>query len=184
MKKPVSVLFLALIIIISAAGGFYASHLYSSAHSCDQIDVTDKDQVQQPRRPDFSLPDLDGKLQSIDNWNGKVIMVNFWASWCPPCRREIPAFIRLYKNYRKQGFVILGVAIDDTQSVRDFVDPTGINYPVLLGEEGGIEISSAYGNQLGALPFTVIINREGRIIRTHPGELSYEQAEALIKPLL
>ncbi|HEB56929.1 MAG TPA: TlpA family protein disulfide reductase [Gammaproteobacteria bacterium] len=182
MNKPAPILFLLLIIIISAAGGFYASHLYS-AYSQDEID-TDNNQTQQPHRPDFSLRDLDGKLQSIDNWNGKVIMVNFWASWCPPCRREIPAFIRLYKNYQKQGLVILGVAIDDTQSVRDFADSTGINYPVLLGEEGGIEISSAYGNQLGALPFTVIINREGRIIRTHPGELSYKQAEALIKPLL
>ncbi len=182
MNKPAPVLFLSLI-IISAAGGFYASHLYSS-HVRDEIDVSTNHQASQPRRPDFSLPDLNGKLQSIDNWNGKVIMVNFWASWCPPCRREIPSFIRLYKNYQKQGFVILGIALDDSQSVREFLNPIGIDYPILLGEKAGIKISNAYGNELGALPFTVIINREGRIIRAHPGELSYEQAEALIKPLL
>ncbi len=183
MNKPARILLQVLIIAISAAGGFYASQLYS-AHSRDVINLADSNQAQQPRRPDFSLPDLNGKMQSINNWNGKVIMVNFWASWCPPCRREIPGLNRLYKNYQKQGFVILGVALDDAQSVRNFLDPLEINYPILLGEKGGINISNAYGNELGALPFTVIINRKGHIIRAHPGELSYKQAEALITPLL
>ncbi len=183
MTKSSRILLQLLIIAISAVGGFYASHLYFT-HDRKAIDVADNNQTQQPRRPDFSLPDLNGKLQSINNWNGKVIMVNFWASWCPPCRREIPGLMRLYKNYQKQGFVILGVALDDSQSVRNFVDPLGVDYPVLLGGKNGIKISNAYGNELGALPFTVIINREGHIIRAHPGELSYKQAEALIKPLL
>ncbi len=183
MNKSSRILRQILIIAISAVGGFYASHFYFT-HYRNVIDVTDNRQTQQPRRPDFSLPDLDGKLQSINNWNGKVIMVNFWASWCPPCRREIPGLNRLYKNYQKQGFVILGIALDDSQSVRNFVDPLGINYPILLGGKTGIKISNAYGNELGALPFTVIINRKGRIIRAHPGELSYKQAEALITPLL
>ncbi|VAX14562.1 hypothetical protein MNBD_GAMMA24-2731 [hydrothermal vent metagenome] len=182
MNRPAPVLFLVLIIVISAAGGFYAQHLYSS-HPRDVIDAASNNQSH-PHRPDFSLPDLDGKLQSINNWNGNVIVVNFWASWCPPCRREMPSFIRLYKNYQKQGFVILGIALDDPQSVRKFLDPIGINYPILLGEEAGIKISNAYGNELGALPFTVVIDRKGRIIRSHPGELSYQQIEAMITPLL
>jgi len=139
---------------------------------------------QPPRRPAFRLPDLDGELQSIENWDGQVIMVNFWATWCPPCRREMPAFVRLYEDYRDKGFVVIGIAIDDPQSVRDFVDPMDINYPILLGEKTGIDITTAYGNRLGALPFTVIIDRQGHIIHTRRRELTYEEAETLIKPLL
>ncbi len=182
MNKLAAVLSLALIIIISAAGGFYANRLYS-AHTRNMIDVAASNQAQ-PYRPDFSLPNLNGKLQSINNWDGKVIMVNFWASWCPPCRREIPSFIRLYKHYKKKGFVIVGVALDNSRNVREFLNPLGINYPVLLGGKTGVEISNTYGNQLDALPFTVIINRKGHIIYANPGELSYQQAETLITPLL
>ncbi len=183
--KPAQLLFFVLIILGSVAGGFYASHLYSDRTGVVKTVATNNDQMQHPyRRPDFSLPDLDGELQSIDNWNGQVIMINFWATWCPPCRREIPAFIRLYENYRDQGFVIIGIAIDDPQSVQDFIDPMDVNYPVLLGEDTGIEITTAYGNRLGVLPFTAFIDREGRIVHTRRQELSYEEAEALIKPLL
>jgi len=181
MKRPAQLLTFTLIVALSAAAGFYANHLFSGDAELDTAKF--EHPTRAPHRPDFSLPDLDGNLQSIDNWNGKVIMVNFWATWCPPCRREIPAFIRLYDDYKDRGFVILGIAIDDPQSVQDFVDPTGINYPILLGEDAGIDISSAYGNRLSALPFTVFINREGRIIASRRQELSYEQAETLIKPL-
>ena len=181
MKWPIQVSIVILLIAGGIAAGYYSTHLLPSSPQT----TTAKDTQQQPsRRPDFQLPDLDGNLQSIDNWNGQVIMVNFWATWCPPCRREMPAFIRLYDDYKDRGFVILGLAIDDPQSVKDFVDPMGINYPILLGEEAGIDISTAYGNRLGALPFTVFIDREGRIITSRRMELSYEQAEALIKPLL
>ncbi len=183
MKRPAQISILVLIIMLSVAGGFYASHLFSG-HSGNGNTASDASPTTHLRRPDFQLPDLDGNLQSIDNWNGQVVMVNFWATWCPPCRREMPAFIRLYADYKDQGFVILGIAIDDPLSVRDFIDPMGVTYPILVGEEAGIGISTAYGNRLGALPFTVFINREGRIISTRRQELSYEQAEALIKPLL
>jgi len=184
MNRPSRISVFVLIILGSVAGGFYARHLLSSHPESAGNAVAADSQTPHPYRPDFSLLDLDEELQSIDNWNGQVIMVNFWATWCPPCRREIPAFIRLYENYRDQGFVILGVAIDDPQSVQDFVDPMDVNYPILLGEETGIEITTAYGNRLGVLPFTVFIDREGRIIHTRRRELNYEQAEALIKPLL
>ncbi len=184
MNRPSRISVFVLIILGSVAGGFYASHLLSSHTEPAESAVAADSQTPTPYRPDFSLSDLDGELQSIDNWNGQVIMVNFWATWCPPCRREIPAFIRLYENYRDRGFVILGIAIDDPQSVQDFVDPMDVNYPILLGEDTGIEITTDYGNRLGVLPFTVFIDREGRIIQTRRRELNYEQAEALIKPLL
>ncbi len=135
-------------------------------------------------RPDFALPDLQDKSRDIAHWNGKVIMLNFWASWCPPCRREMPDFVKLYEHYHTKGFTIVGVAIDTKQNVQDFADPLGVDYPILIGETQAISIAKQYGNRLGILPYTVIIGRDGRIVATHPGELSYAEAEALIKPLL
>jgi len=134
--------------------------------------------------PAFKLKDLEDKHRSSKEWQGKVMMVNFWASWCPPCIREIPAFIKLQANYASQGLVIVGIAIDNKQSIVDFTDPMEINYPVLMAEKEGIKLAGAFGNQLGALPYTAIIDRSGKIIYTHRGELSLEAAEKIIKPLL
>jgi peroxiredoxin len=139
--------------------------------------------IDQPR-PDFSLQDTNDKLHDIKEWDGKVILLNFWATWCPPCRREIPAFISMYDKYHDKGFMIVGVALDSKQNAVDFVDPMGINYPILVGEQTGIALTQAYGNDLGVLPYTVIIDRKGVIRHTIRHELSLEQAEQLIKPLL
>lgn len=136
------------------------------------------------QRPDFSLQDTSDKLHDIKEWNGKVILLNFWATWCPPCRREIPAFISMYDKYHDKGFTIVGVALDTKQNAIDFLDPMGINYPILVGEQNGIALTQEYGNNLGVLPYTVIIDRKGVIRHTVAHELSLQQAEQLITPLL
>ena len=136
------------------------------------------------KRPSFKLKDTDDELRDISEFDGKVVMINFWATWCPPCVREIPAFIKLYDKYKDQGLEIVGVALDEKQAAIDFVDPMGINYPILIGELEGINISKDYGNRLGVLPYTVIVDREGKIIYADPKELSFEEAEAKIKSLL
>ncbi len=135
-------------------------------------------------RPAFALKDVNDKLRHIKEWDGQVIMINFWATWCPPCRREMPAFIKLYEKYKDRGFTIIGVALDEKQAVIDFIDPMGVEYPVLIGDEEGIPLTRRYGNRLGVLPYTVFIDRQGRIIARHRNELKYEEAEKLIKPLL
>jgi len=141
-------------------------------------------QAQTDHRPEFTLTDLKGTSRSISEWDGKVILVNFWATWCPPCVRELPAFIQLYETYQDKGFTIIGVALDNKQDVIDFVDPMGVKYPILLGDQKGIKLTQEYGNRLGVLPYTVVIDRNGRIVERHRNEMSYEEAEALIKPLL
>lgn len=135
-------------------------------------------------RPDFSLPDMEGVQRNIGEWDGKVLLINFWASWCPPCRREIPAFIELQEKYGAQGFQVIGVAIDSHQNIQDYMDTMGVNYPVLIGELKPIEIAKRYGNRFGALPYSLLVNREGKITFVQRGELLHEVAEAQITPLL
>jgi peroxiredoxin len=139
--------------------------------------------IDQPR-PDFSLHDTSDKPHDIKEWDGKVILLNFWATWCPPCRREIPAFISMYEKYHAKGFVIVGVALDSKQNAIDFVDPMGINYPILVADQTGIALTQEYGNDLGVLPYTVIIDRKGVIRHTVRHELSLQEAEQLVTPLL
>ena len=135
-------------------------------------------------RPLFKLKDLEDKVRDVKEWDGQVLMINFWATWCPPCRREMPAFIELQEKYQDKGFTIIGIALDEKQAVIDFTDPMGMNYPILLAEQEGIVLAKAYGNRLGVLPYTVIVDRKGNIIHRQRTELTFEQVEGMIKPLL
>lgn len=135
-------------------------------------------------RPPFTLPDLDGAPQDVAQWDGKVLAINFWATWCPPCRVEIPEFVALQRKYGDRGLQFVGVALEQPDPVRRFAAEHGINYPVLAGEMDVIAVAEAYGNHVGALPYTVIVGRDGRIAFVQAGPLSLEKAEAAITPLL
>ena len=137
-----------------------------------------------PLRPDFSLPDLDGRIHDISEWEGKVLLVNFWATWCPPCRQEIPDFLEVRKAYHDKGFEIVGVAIDDPDSVRDYVDVLGIDYPVLHGGADASAIARRYGNHSNALPYSALIDRHGRIRFSGAGRLPRQSLEKAVEMLL
>ena len=135
-------------------------------------------------RPSFALPDLDNKTRSIEEWNGKVVLLNFWATWCPPCLKEMPAFMQIREELSGQGFEVVGVAIDQTEAVQDFVDQLGIEYPILMGEVEGMPIMKAYGNYLYTLPYTVIIDQRGKIIKTFRTEVDKDDILEVVMPLL
>ena len=136
------------------------------------------------RRPDFTLPDLDGRQRSITEWDGKVVALNFWATWCPPCLKEVPEFVSLQEKYRAQGLQFIGIALQKPEEVREFVAEHEVNYPILAGELEVIKLAEAYGNSIGALPYTVIIDRNGHISHVKPGILPTEEAESIITGLL
>ena len=177
----------ALVILIAGGAGFGLQR-YIQNDTADLPPVMPKEFIQKSvvgtPRPAFALKDLEGNVRNIDEWNGKVVLVNFWATWCPPCKKEMPAFIELHEQYASQGFDVIGIALDDEESVQDFVDTLGVTYPVMAAEYDGIELSRQYGNHIGALPFSVFVGRDGKIISTHVGELSKQQVEDIIKPLL
>ena len=133
---------------------------------------------------DSRLPDLAGRIQHMSQWQGRVLVLNFWAPWCSPCRKEIPDFIHLQERYGQAGLVFVGVALDEQDKVAAFVDNAGINYPILLGGEEGSALSVAAGNRQGGLPFTAVFDRRGNAVATLTGGVSEARLEALVRPLL
>lgn len=134
--------------------------------------------------PNFSLADPSGQTHAISEWDNKIRVINFWATWCPPCRKEIPELIAIHKEYANQGVVVIGIAIDDLEAVNDYLNETPINYPLLMASDNGIDLSRQLGNGIEAIPFTLITDFSGQIIYRHPGRLDKTDIEAIIKPLL
>jgi thiol-disulfide isomerase/thioredoxin len=132
----------------------------------------------------IALPDMTGREQSIGQWKGKVLVVNFWATWCVPCRDEMPEFVKAQRELGDRGLQFVGIAVDDVAKVKVFAAELGLNYPALIGGYGAIELSKILGNRVGALPYTVFIDRGGRISRAHLGPIKPAELHAIISQLL
>ena len=104
------------------------------------------------KRPGFRLVDIKGQQRSVDEWNGKVLIINFWASWCSPCLKEIPVFNHLQQEYGPDGVQFVGIAIDNQKAVTQFIQSTPMHYPVIIGNTGAEKLSMAYGNITDTLP--------------------------------
>lgn len=135
-------------------------------------------------RPAFTLPAMNGGKQSIAEWDGKVVVLNFWATWCEPCRREIPLLTQLQQQYEERGLQVVGVAIDSRDAIRDFANKVGINYPVLYGVEAAMDVAASYGDEQGTLPYTVVIARDGHIRHIFRKEIKRPDIEPVIHELL
>jgi thiol-disulfide isomerase/thioredoxin len=131
-------------------------------------------------RPDVTLADRDGERRSLSEWNGKPLVINFWATWCAPCRREIPMLNALARDKAAEGVTVIGIAIDFHEEVLKFLETTPIDYPVLIGEQDGMEAARAFGMESIGLPFTAFTDREGRIATIHVGELHRPQADFIL----
>ena len=166
----------ASVAVVAAAAGF-AIHLWffrapaeAALRSSDFFHVT--------------LKDLHGNPQPLDQWRGKVLVVNFWATWCEPCRKEIPEFIRTQDRYGSRGLQFVGIAIDQPDKVAAFVDELHINYPVLVGDLTAMELARGLGNRLGALPFTAVFDRHAKLVEVKTGLLDEARLLQVVESLI
>jgi len=130
--------------------------------------------------PDVTLPDRSGTPRSLASWKGQPLIVNFWATWCGPCREEIPLLNALRRERAADKLEIIGIAIDEQQAVLKFAKDIGIEYPVLMGEQEGYEAAERFGVASMVLPFSVFVDAQGRIVTLKVGELHPDQAAAIL----
>ena len=137
-----------------------------------------------PQAPDSSasnalfamtLPDAQGVSQPLSQWRGKILVVNFWATWCPPCVEEMPELVDLQKEMASRNVQIVGIGIDSASNISEFSQKHRIDYPLYVAGSNGTELSKQLGNQIGALPFTILINVDGRIEKTYLGRLKFDR---------
>ena len=131
-----------------------------------------------------SLPDLSGKSQTLAQWRGKVLVVNFWATWCAPCREEIPALMKVQVKYASNGVEIVGIAFDNVDKVRDYAKELRIDYVLLIGGVETLSMAKDLGNRAEVLPFTVVFDRAGNVAHAHAGTLTEASLGAVLVPLL
>ncbi len=135
--------------------------------------------------PPLILNDLEGQSHNLYDWHGNVILLNFWATWCGPCQLEIPDFIDYQERYGGKGLQIIGVGLDETRKLRNFVRTVGINYPILQADpESQYDLLKQWSNPYAVLPFTVVIGRDGRLLYMQQGIFRKDAFTNIVEPLL
>jgi thiol-disulfide isomerase/thioredoxin len=130
------------------------------------------------------LVDLGGKPRSLDEWRGRILVINFWATWCPPCREEIPGLVRARDKLLPAGVEFVGIAIDQVAKVVEFSRNVHISYPLLMADAAGLDLIRKLGNPSGGLPFTVVLDRKGSIAHRNLGAITQQKIEEQLGPML
>jgi peroxiredoxin len=163
----------AVAVLVLVLGLLWGRHMRSGTHASGP--------KQHPVAPDFTLPQVDGPSLTLSSYRGRVVLLDFWATWCVPCREEIPRFVELQDKYRAQGLQIIGVSMDDSADpVRTFAQQFHMNYPIVMGNA---KIGEQYGGVLG-LPIAFLLDRDGRIVKKHIGATAAEVFNKEIATLL
>jgi thiol-disulfide isomerase/thioredoxin len=163
---------IGVLLVAAAVGGWFVQrHLPQDASRFPE------------QRVAFTLPDLEGNPRSLADWQGEARLVNFWATWCAPCRREIPLLKRTQAEHAAANLQVIGVAVDAREDVLAYAETADFNYPVLIGEEEAVAAAEASGVPFVGLPFTMVISAEGDLIKTHMGEILAEHIDSIVDVL-
>lgn len=168
----------ALLALLAGVAAFFVSRAFFSAELPPPEPL--RPAVIPEFRPDLTLADRDGQPRALSEWDGRPLIINFWATWCAPCRREIPMLNALAADADYAGFEVIGIAIDFREDVLSYLERMPIDYTVLIGEQDGLAAATAFGMESIGLPFTAFTDRQGRIATIHVGELHLPQAQVIL----
>lgn len=172
------------IIAISAGGSGYLISRERLALDSTSSSATASTQPAVEKLLRTSFATTEGQWQTLAAWRGKVLIVNFWATWCPPCREEMPMFSGLQKKYKDKGLQFVGISIDSIDKVREYQSIEKLAYPLLMGSPDAMSLSGALGNFSQALPFTVLITRQGKLDSVKIGRFTEDELETRLQALL
>lgn len=189
MRKEIIIM--AAVAIMAASGGYFIAMMLNPEPAyqdyspmAEALAVNQLENVLGQPRPDFELDDINGATVSAADFDGKILLLNFWATWCKPCIEEMPMLTRLQHSYAGRGVQVVGIALDDPDKAREFASELAINYPILVGFTDTVLAGRRYGNRSGMLPYSVLVGADGIIRWTWLGALDPEELEAQIKALL
>ncbi|MCK6370554.1 MAG: TlpA family protein disulfide reductase [Gammaproteobacteria bacterium] len=176
---------LVLLVALSVLTGFFAGRVYWSLRDLPQPagGPPPSPAPAVAELPDLRLTDLGGTARSLREWSGEALLLNFWATWCAPCREEMPLLEQLHQERSGRGLAVVGVAIDREEPVRRFVAETGVSYPILLGETEAMAAAETFAPEFLGLPLTVIAAPGGGILKVKMGELHTEDLQAIVAVL-
>jgi len=177
-----------LVLAASVAAGMWLSRLLlpperSAEHAVDTTAEQMRASAAEAQTGDFRLPDLAGETRTMDDWAGELRVINFWATWCAPCRREIPLLKEIQSQHGEAGIQVIGIAIDDPEPVAEYAAEMEFNYPVLIGQEDAIAAAESFGIDFLGLPFTLIVAPDGELLNVHVGEFDAAQAQTMTSVL-
>lgn len=179
MKRSLQLLILAAVALAAASAAYFARHSGGHGPAVHEVSASSVDALLALR-----LPDTAGVDQALEQWRGKVIVANFWATWCPPCRKEMPDFAASSQAFADQPVQFVGISIDDADKVRAFGEELQIPYPLLIAGNEVLQLARGFGNDARALPFTVILDRAGKPRLIRLGSLTRSELDARIRELL
>jgi thiol-disulfide isomerase/thioredoxin len=171
LLSPIGTVFLVVSIVMTTT--YFISN---------RVGVDDGNNISTQALFNATFQDVNAKPQAIKQWQGKIIVLNFWATWCTPCREEMPELSALNTQYQNKNVIVLGVAIDEIGLIQEFAKENKISYPLLAAGDEGMELAAALGNNKGVLPYTIIIRPDGTVAKTYLGRISKSLLEeTLIK---
>jgi len=190
--KHTTIIMVAIAVMALAAGYLAAMLVAPDTQPVSQLQAINNRAVAEGQisdvvgqtRPGFTLTDVKGEPVSVSVYDGELLLINFWATWCAPCVEEMPMLSELQERYEDRRFQVLGIAIDDPAKAADFAEDLGVAYPILVGRADAVLVGRDYGNRAGMLPYSVLVDRDGTILWSHLGALVPAELENRVKQAL